>query len=117
MPLSQESLLQFKAQLIRLREDLLWADQTGREAERTVELDQSRVGRLSRMDALQAQAMSIEAGQRRRLLLRQIEAALARIQQQTFGECLRCGEAISPLRLEANPVATLCIDCAAAAHD
>jgi DnaK suppressor protein len=105
----------YRQQLLDLRAGLLQADQTGREAERTVELDQSRVGRLSRMDALQAQAMSIEAGQRRRLLLRKVEGALERLEHGEYGVCLHCDEPINPLRLNADPTATLCIECASAA--
>ena len=79
-----------------------------------VELDQTRVGRLSRMDAMQAQAMSVETGRRRRQHLVEIEKALERIEAGDYGECLECGEAIHPGRLEANPTATLCIACAEA---
>ena len=44
-------------------------------------------------------------------LLEEIEAALGRIDDGTFGTCQRCGNAISEERLEALPWATLCIDC------
>lgn len=42
--------------------------------------------------------------------------ALARIEDGTYGECVRCGGDISPARLEARPEAALCIDCARAAE-
>lgn len=79
-----------------------------------VELDQARVGRLSRMDAMQAQAMSVETGRRRRQLLVEIDAALERVMEGYYGDCLECDESIHPGRLEANPSATLCISCAEA---
>ena len=79
-----------------------------------VELDQTRVGRLSRMDAMQAQAMSVETGRRRRQQIRDIQAALERIDDGDFGDCLECGEGIAPARLTINPGARLCIDCAEA---
>jgi len=41
-----------------------------------------------------------------------IKAALARMDDEDYGECLHCGEAIAMARLRANPVATLCIECA-----
>ena len=50
-----------------------------KESRATVMLDQQSVGRLSRMDALQGQAMAQAGEDRRQLLLRRIEAALARI--------------------------------------
>lgn len=77
-----------------------------------VELDQARVGRLSRMDALQSQAMSIETERRRQVELQQIEAALKRLDKGDYGYCLNCGEEIAPKRLEFNPTAAVCIDCA-----
>jgi DnaK suppressor protein len=102
----------FREKLLRLRDELQEIEQTGSEAAQTVELDQSRVGRLSRMDALQAQAMSIESGRRRNIKLKRIDAALKRIDRDEFGLCIKCEEEINPKRLEVDPAAPLCIDCA-----
>lgn len=44
---------------------------------------------------------------------RQIRFALARIANGTYGTCANCGEEIAPERLEARPIATRCIKCAA----
>jgi RNA polymerase-binding protein DksA len=44
-------------------------------------------------------------------VLKQIEEALGRIDEGTFGTCARCGREIPEERLEARPWATLCIDC------
>ncbi|MBI1179293.1 MAG: TraR/DksA family transcriptional regulator [Alphaproteobacteria bacterium] len=87
------------------------ADETA-ESRAPVELDQSSVGRLSRMDALQVQAMAQAAEARRREEMRRIEAALARIDADDYGYCLRCGDDIAAERLRADPTATLCIRCA-----
>ncbi|SEN20504.1 TraR/DksA family transcriptional regulator [Halomonas caseinilytica] len=82
------------------------------DARATVELDQTAVGRLSRMDALQNQAMAkAEEGRRRQTMLR-IDSALARLDRNEFGECLECGEWISAQRLEWDPTVLKCIDCA-----
>lgn len=43
-----------------------------------------------------------------------VKRALARIEDGTYGECVRCGEEIADARLEARPEAALCIDCARA---
>ena len=104
----------FKSLLLQQRAELLKASETGQEAEQVVELDQTRVGRLSRMDAMQAQAMSLETGRRRRQHLLDIEAALERINDSEYGDCFECGELIKPARLDADPTATLCIGCAEA---
>ena len=77
-----------------------------------VELDQSRVGRLSRMDALQGQAMAQETERRRKNELSRIEAAMVRVENDDFGYCVTCDEEISEKRLELDPSAPLCINCA-----
>jgi DnaK suppressor protein len=104
----------YRQQLIEMKRALLEAQESGNEAEQTVELDQTRVGRLSRMDALQAQAMSVETGRRRRQKLRQIDAALERIEADEFGDCDACGEQIAPGRLAVDPTVRRCIACASA---
>jgi DnaK suppressor protein len=93
--------------LVQLRESIAQAN----EAASTVTLDQSSVGRLSRMDAMQQQAMA--RGMQERLATRQrkLEAALARIDAGTFGRCCQCDAEIDPERLEGDPAAVFCVDC------
>ena len=98
--------------LLQLREELESDAATSGEAAAVVELDQSKVGRLSRMDAMQAQAMAQASGQRREAMLRNIEAALIRIDDGSYGLCRDCDEPINPKRLEFDPTALRCIDCA-----
>jgi len=57
------------------------------------------------------QASNYKIGKREATLLKKIEKALGKIEQKTYGECESCGEEISVARLEARPVAELCIDC------
>lgn len=45
-----------------------------------------------------------------------VKRALGRIEDGTYGECVRCGRDIAPARLEARPEAALCIDCARSAE-
>ena len=89
------------------------AGDASRDATQTVALDQNRVGRLTRMDALQQQAMSHEGERRRGLELQRIASALRRIEEGNYGNCVSCGEAIDARRLEFDPAATQCIACAA----
>ncbi|MGB0688977.1 MAG: TraR/DksA family transcriptional regulator [Paracoccaceae bacterium] len=84
----------------------------GAESQQTVELDQQSVGRLSRMDALQAQAMARAHQVRRDGLRHALLRALARIEEGEFGYCEDCGDLISQARLELNPALQLCIGCA-----
>ncbi len=87
-------------------------DALGREGQGTVTLDQQSVGRLSRMDALQSQAMA-KAGQARRdAERRRLAAALERIAAGDYGFCDDCGDPIAPRRLDLDPTATRCIACA-----
>jgi DnaK suppressor protein len=58
-----------------------------------------------------AQSMVFRLRDREKFLLKKIEKALSRIDEGTFGVCERCEEEISPKRLEARPVTTLCIRC------
>ena len=44
-------------------------------------------------------------------LLREVTGALRRIEQETYGICMECEEAISPKRLEAVPWARYCVTC------
>ena len=77
-----------------------------------VALDQTRVGRLSRMDALQNQAMAKETERRRQHELSLIDSALQRLEDGIYGDCVDCGEPIAEKRLALDPSALLCIDCA-----
>ncbi len=79
-----------------------------------VELDQSRMGRLSRMDALQAQEMSKERIRRTKTQLLKISTALDRLDEGDFGYCVECGVDIPLARLKIDPTVQLCINCASA---
>lgn len=104
----------FRQQLLQLQQDLSALKASAASAEEIVALDQTSVGRLSRMDALQGQAMSKEQGRRRGLELQKIAAALRRIEVGNYGDCLACDEPIAMQRLTLDPAATLCISCASA---
>ncbi len=103
---------EMRERLFKLREELESVATTGDESSQVVELDQARVGRLSRMDAMQAQAMSQASARRREVTLKNITAALERIDKGEFGLCRSCEEPINPKRLEFDPTALLCIECA-----
>ena len=105
-----------RAKLFELRENLESVAAASEDSSQIVELDQARVGRLSRMDALQAQAMSQASGRRREMMLRKISAALERIDNDDYGRCQSCEEMISRGRLASDPTAVLCIECATKAE-
>ena len=103
---------QFRDRLIARRRELQDLVESSADSRKPVELDQTRVGRLSRMDALQNQAMSLEAERRRQLELQRIEASLKRIEAGDYGYCISCGEQIPLRRLELDPTLPTCVDCA-----
>ncbi len=100
----RDKLLALQSELERLLEH-------GKAATETVQLDQSRVGRLSRMDALQQQAMA-RAGQEQltsRLLV--VKRALVALQTGDYGFCEECGGSIDSARLQARPESLYCLRC------
>jgi DnaK suppressor protein len=101
-----------KARLVEERDELIRAGEADEESRRPVELDQTRLGRLSRMDALQAQAMAIETDRRRGVETNRIEAALKRFENGEFGYCLSCDVEIPAKRLKFDPATPFCVDCA-----
>ncbi|MGD1935396.1 MAG: TraR/DksA family transcriptional regulator [Candidatus Phaeomarinobacter sp.] len=91
----------------------LTRQQTASDGDRApVMLDQQSVGRLSRMDALQVQAMAKALESRRKIALSQIDAALGRRDSGDYGYCVSCDEPIAPKRLELDPKVATCIACA-----
>ena len=86
--------------------------EAGRAARQTVTLDQTSVGRLSRMDAMQRKAMADAEEARRQVEILRLERALKLIDEGEYGWCASCGEEIAPARLKADPAATLCVSCA-----
>jgi len=101
----------FRQALISLRDEIEQLRKANKEATGTVVLDQSTVGRLSRMDALQAQQMAQETARRRQIQLQKIDSALRRMDAREYGYCLVCDEEIAIARLEFDPANTRCINC------
>ena len=81
-----------------------------------VSLDQQSVGRVSRIDAMQRQAMAIASGNRRTTRIEALKAALQRAESGEYGYCAICGEPIVAGRLKADPTAYVCITCAQSAE-
>lgn len=108
--------IDWQQKLLELREQIEGVVDSAADASAIVELDQSKVGRLSRMDAMQGQAMAQASRERRERTLRLIDSALARIDSDDYGYCQQCEEPIDINRLEFDPTVLLCIDCATKAE-
>ena len=93
-------------------EEIEQLDQLSAEGRKTVQLDQTSVGRLSRVDALQQQALAQETHRRREVRRQRIRAALNRIEQGEFGYCEKCDEPIPHKRLELDWTVRTCVRCA-----
>jgi len=110
--LKTNQIFELKMLLLQQHNQLVELKQTGNAAAAVVELDQTRFGRLSRVDALQGQAMSQERERRRELQLQKIAAALRRIEHDDYGHCVECGDEIAFQRLQFDPATSLCFTCA-----
>ncbi|CTQ74933.1 TraR/DksA family transcriptional regulator [Roseibium alexandrii] len=98
--------------LVRLKAELESFSEISEDARAPVMLDQQAVGRLSRMGALQGQAMAQASERQRRADIQRIEAALKRLDEGEYGYCAQCGEDIAAKRLKVDPAAAFCIRCA-----
>ncbi len=102
----------FTVRLQERRRVLLAAKENSSRESAPKELDQARVGRLSRMDAMQQQAMGQAAARLAAQELQRIDLALSRISSGEFGYCILCDEEIASKRLEFDPSLMTCIVCA-----
>lgn len=102
----------WRMRLMQEKQDIETSSADSREARGAVTLDQQGVGRLSRMGAMQQQAMAQESERRRQIRLKRIDAALLRIERGDFGYCMQCGEEIPKARLLVDPTSPSCVKCA-----
>jgi DnaK suppressor protein len=102
----------FKIRLEERRGCILTEKTKLKQGRASVELDQARVGRLSRMDAMQQQAMSQASARLLDVELQRIKTALQRIESEDYSYCILCDEEIAIKRLKFDPSLLTCIDCA-----
>ena len=102
----------YREQLLKRQKELEMLREVSSQARETVELDQSSVGRVSRIDAIQQQAMALATEQNRERDLQRIKSAFVRLDQGEYGYCVSCGEEIAENRLRLDPSVPTCIDCA-----
>ena len=69
------------------------------------------IGRLSRMDAIQQQQMTKANRSAYERKLRQIEAALEKLDKDEYGDCRSCEEPVGYSRLKARPETPFCLEC------
>lgn len=94
-------------QLSKLKASMLVSD----EAVKPVELDQSAVGRLSRMSSMQSQGMAKGLREREAVRLALLQEAERRLQSGTYGVCTDCRGDIAYERLVVFPESATCMSC------
>ena len=109
--LSEEEAETLRAELVKLVAELEGSLRASAASANPVELDQSSVGRLSRMDAMQQQAMAKATRQKAQLRVTQCKAALSAFDRDEYGFCRKCEEPIGYPRLSAKPEAPFCLSC------
>ena len=99
---------------IRAREELdrLRAEASSEEADPQAVAVDVAIGRLSRLDSIQMEEVRKDAVRRRNLRIHELQEALRRMDEGSYGICAGCGEWIDYRRLEQRPEAALCGGCA-----
>jgi len=114
--LDEIDLSAMRSALMARKHELEELEKAGEESRYAASMDHTSVGRLSRLDALQGHEMVLATQRLRHAERARIDAALKRIEQGTYGDCLSCGEPIPAARLHLDPAAAQCVRCAEAAR-
>ena len=109
--LSEKQEKQLHGALIKLKDQLEQQLQQADSAAAPVQLDQTLLGRVSRMDAMQQQSVALSTRQHALVTLKKVNAALQAFEQGDYGYCRRCDEPIGFGRLQAQPESSLCLGC------
>jgi DnaK suppressor protein len=108
--MKKERLASFKQRLLEKHQQL--AAETGRTSLYGADQDDDAIKDLGdQANAAYTREFFFELGNGDRRVLRDVVAALQKIDDGSFGNCERCGEPIADKRLEALPFARYCIDC------
>lgn len=111
-PLAPEQRETIREELLRSLTRLERSMKATNGAARPRDLEQDTVGRLSRIEALQAQGLTQTLAEREKAQLAQIAAALRRLEEGTYGACNACGLPIPVERLMVFPETLACAACA-----
>ncbi|MEZ5462260.1 TraR/DksA family transcriptional regulator [Dokdonella sp.] len=109
--MSRLDLARIRERLLALQGELKQLEILSEDSDLPVELDQSRFGRLTRMDAMQARELAREARRRRQIQRTRLAGALLRLEKGEFGYCHICANELDPRRLGMDPTLTRCVDC------
>ncbi|MBW1971628.1 MAG: TraR/DksA family transcriptional regulator [Thermoplasmata archaeon] len=108
--MGKNKILKFKQMLIEKRNRIL-------NHVTNIAIDSKEIGKNGTQDIgdeasnIYSQNLLMQIGENEIALLKEIEAALTRIEEGRYGECEECGEPIPEKRLEITPWARLCVKC------
>lgn len=109
--LDQDQIDELRADLDRQLRRLERSMKVTEAAMEPVKLDQTAVGRLSRIDTLQNQGLTRNLQEREQVKLAHIQEAFRRMEEGTYGLCVSCGGEIPFGRLYVMPEAPTCAIC------
>jgi len=110
--MDEQELAEIKAHLLQMRDEVLAESERAYEASQSLGKDGvPDIGDMSSNSYHQEVLMHLSETQRSRV--RDIDAALARMDQGVYGLCLRCEEEIPARRMEVRPFSRYCVDCKA----
>ena len=100
----------FKKLLLERKNNIMKSAETTRESAMAVE-QADLPDEIDMASSETDQALNLRLRDRELVLLKKIDKTLVKMEEGEFGVCTRCGEEIGLKRLEARPVADLCIRC------
>lgn len=109
--LDEKAMQGLKNLLIEMRTQLDEQVRLSNPAVDVVKLDQTSVGRVSRIDAIQQQGIAVAAQNKAKRQILYVNKALKAMEIGDYGFCVSCGQGISMPRLMVRPEANLCLSC------
>ena len=108
--MDEEQLKEIRTRLLQMREEVLAESQRAYAASQDLGKDGvPDIGDMSSNSYNQEVLMNLSEAQRSRV--RDIDAALERMDQGVYGFCARCEEEIPLRRMEVRPFSRYCVDC------
>jgi DnaK suppressor protein len=99
-----------RKRLLKMRQEVIAEVQNTEAA--SLELGQDGVPDIGDMSSnTYSRDLLLNLSENQRQKIRDIDAALDRLAQDEYGICIRCGEDISPRRMEVRPFSRYCIEC------
>ena len=107
-----EKLKQYESKLIKIREELIHrTDRLNKNKTRPRSMGMQEADSIEQSVSVQNNEVIDRLEELDRIELDKVLKAIIRIEQGTYGKCVKCGDDISSKRLEAMPFANICMDC------